>query len=332
MRWLVLCMWLVSSASALAGPESAGGESHLLRRFLATEQPAVMRELANWLETYSLSDAQVEQLITAARLADSDERRIVLWHAIRCTRSHAGQQFLLKNVVEDSDERTRIRFVQSLTNLAPADVPLLTALYRSRHDDGDELLISSIGDEIVRLATRDEDDLVAGLSPQPEFLNQPAEQIYAINQSRSREAEQAKSEMLCWLARNAATEEHRLAVIVPALETLESSHQKQLAADIMEIVTDPEERARVIPSVCRLYAFDPYPLLVDDREDETVKLGVIRGLQMFASAYGYSISTVDHGRETLKYVIRTDPSPRVREAAVRLLQRVEGRSPGAEPE
>ncbi len=330
-----LCLLVVAACQQAHAEDDEVGE--VLDRFLSAQQIGVQESLGNWLESYALSERQVKQLIAAAQAADSEDRTNLLWHAVRCTRSKAGREYLMRELVEGTDETTKVRFVQSLTNLATFDVPLLTALYQSgqaaRQRLGAAVLPDkfpraadpNILDEIVKLATRGE--LVAQLSPRPEFTAERPDVIGMVNPRRTQQARQAKAELLVWLAKNAASEEHRLAVIEPALEILDSAHQKQLAVDVLAVVKTADARAKVIPHLCRRYAFDPYPLLVTD-ESEQVKLSIIRGMQMLASSYGYTLGSVDHGADTLQYVIQTDPSPKVREDAKKLLQRITGQSGG----
>lgn len=328
-------------AAALYSPataaESESESSLLLHHFLAAEQAGTMELLGNWLETYNLERGQVERLIAATQSTSSEERRNLLWHALRCTRTKAAREYLLKNLVEDTDETTRIRFVKSLTILAPFDVPLLTALYQSspppqigRKAGGtdDRSGDPTLAEEIVRLATLEYTTLAGHVPAKPEFIKESAGSrnslTYIIGQYRQKNATQAKAELLTWIAKNAATEKDRLAVILPAYEILESAHQKQLARDLLEIVKKPDERARIMPLICQRYGIDLYPLLIKDDETETAKLGVIQALHMLGSSYGYSLSSISHGRNTLLYVSKNDPSPKVRDAAQRLLQRLAG--------
>jgi hypothetical protein len=116
------------------------------------------------------------------------------------------------------------------------------------------------------MATR-ERDLNSELGSRPSFICENAEGNAAVSNLRVKNAQQAKIELLIWLAKHAATEKHRLAVIEPALEQLDSAHQRQFAVDILEIVKDPQSRHNVIPKLCRRYALDPYPLHVNG-EDE----------------------------------------------------------------
>jgi hypothetical protein len=332
----------LAALAALAVAHGArAGESEsaeVLGRFLAAEQTAVMQELANWLETYALNEKQVEQLIVAAQICTSEDRRNTLWHAIRCTRSRAGREYLMRNLVDETDETTKIRFVQSLTNLAPFDVPLLAAMYQrgqakarppqpaTSDADAARAQQPTLGEEIIKLATRDTANLAEPLPSRPEFLpKDPASSTYAFTKARQKRAQEAKAELLTWLAKNAASEKHRLAVIEPAYECLDKAHREQLAVDVLATLKDPQAKANALPHLVRLYAFDPYPLLISE-EDETVRLGVIRAMHMLGSSYGYSMSSVSHGASTLRYVSQTDPSPKVRLAARQLLQRLSGGS------
>lgn len=318
----------------------ARGESEAaqtLAAFLSAEQTGAMHVLGNWLATYNLDESQVDQLIAAARASTSEERRNLLWHALRCTRSRAAREYLQRNLVEDSDPTTRLRFLDSFTNLDPFDVPLLIALYQAA-EEGPRgkpdlpMPQASVQDAIIQLATREDSALAAELNGRPEFI--PDGGTYAIHQHRGKQVRQAKAELLAWIARNTKRESHRLAVILPAYDILGSDHQKQLALDLLAIVKQPQERARIMPLVCRRYGIDLVPYLVKESEDETTRLAILEALHMLGSSYGYSMTAISHGQSTYQWVARHDPSPKVREAAARLLDRLSGRDargPGESP-
>jgi hypothetical protein len=292
--------------------------SELLTQFLAAQQPAVMQGLGNWLETHALTGEQVGQLIVAAQKATSDDRRNLLWHAIRCSRSRIGREFLMKTLVDDTDEATKVRFAQSLTILAPFDVPLIAALYQSGRYAQDTS--PGVREEIIKLATRDSHTSATPLSPRPAFIAESSGES-AVVQLRRTHAVQAQAELLSWLAKKAATDARLVVVIEPALQALDKPHRKILAGEILAAAKEPQDRARVIPAL--FYAIDLFPILVSET-DETVKLSIIQGLHVACSTYGRGTSSVAHGRGTLDFLCRTDPSPKVRDAARGLLERIDG--------
>jgi hypothetical protein len=177
---------------------------------------------------------------------------------------------------------------------------------------------------VEQLATRDKDALSQELNGRPEFI-QETSGLYAVNQQRTKDATEGKAELLVWIAKNAARERHRLAVILPAYDIIDGDHQKQLARDLLGIVKNSEERARIMPLIIRRYGIDLVPYLVRESEDETSKLGILHALQDLGSSYGYSMGAISHGVPTFEYVSKNDPSPKVREAAERLMHRLSGK-------
>ncbi len=170
--WTLLSVLLVQQHAVYAGgplPE------RVLSDFLAAEQAGEMQLLGNCLETFNLEQAQVERLIAAARETTSEERRNLLWHALRQTRSTAARDFLGLHLVEDCDHNSRVRFLRSLDNLAPFDVPLLTALYqgaekiRKEPEAARELIREDdLRDVLLQLATRETSALAATTPAWPE--------------------------------------------------------------------------------------------------------------------------------------------------------------------
>lgn len=329
------CAYGLVSSAARAGESEA---AQTLAAFLSAEQAGAMHVLGNWLATYNLDESQVDKLIAAAGATTSEERRNLLWHALRCTRSRAAREYLQRNLVEDSDKATRLRFLHSFTNLDPFDVPLLISLYQAAEDEprdksGALMPLANVQDAIVQLATREDSALAAELNGRPDFI--PDGGTYPLNQHRAKQARQAKAELLVWIARNTSLEAHRLIVILPAYDILGSDHQKQLALDLLAIVKQPSERARIMPLICRRYGIDLVPYLVKDSEEEATKLAILEALHMLGSSYGYTMSAVSHGQSTYQYLSKNDPSPQVREAAARLLHRLSGggsRGPGEPPQ
>lgn len=250
------CAYGLVSSAARAGESEA---AQTLAAFLSAEQAGAMHVLGNWLATYNLDESQVDKLIAAAGATTSEERRNLLWHALRCTRSRAAREYLQRNLVEDSDKATRLRFLHSFTNLDPFDVPLLISLYQAAEDEprdksGALMPLANVQDAIVQLATREDSALAAELNGRPDFI--PDGGTYPLNQHRAKQARQAKAELLVWIARNTSLEAHRLIVILPAYDILGSDHQKQLALDLLAIVKQPSERARIMPLICRRYGID----------------------------------------------------------------------------
>lgn len=337
---MALAVLMLSWAGPVHGEDgrrTSPSATLVLNQFLSETEAGTLVALADLLETYTLTEEQVRELLRAAQVETSEERKIILWHALRCSRSRAAREYLLRNVAEDSEPSLQVRFVQSLTQPTPFDVPILCALYQRPAPAAEEALSlrkpdePSLPDEIVKLATRDLDDLSPRLRLPPQFAT-PDGGLGPVNDLRQRRAQQAKTDLLVWLAKNAASEAHRLTAVDAALECLEGEHQKRFAKDVLALSKDPDSRANLIPRLLRRYAFDAFPLLVDERETEATKLGVLRGLHMFASSYGYSLSTLDHGQETLQYVAQTDDSDKVREAARRLLRRIDGTALEESPE
>jgi len=329
-----LSLFFVQQHTVRAGGPLA---ERVLSDFLAAEQAGEMQLLGNCLETFNLEQPQVERLIAAARETTSEERRNLLWHALRQTRSTAARDFLRLQLVEDCDHNSRIRFLRSLDNLAPFDVPLLTALYQgaekaSRQVDlpkssGALIVEDDLRDVLLQLATRETSSLAASTPAWPEhYHDEKVAPPYMITARRTEQAKQAQAQLLCWLARHAASEQHRLAAILPAYKVLDSGEQGEFSRGLLAAAKSPEERARLYPLLLRSYGMDLVPLLLREDESEISKLGLIQALHEHGSSYGYSMSSVARGNGTYEFVSKNDPSPKVRAAAELLLKRLRGDS------
>jgi hypothetical protein len=325
-------------------PTRAGGSlaERVLSEFLAAEQSGEMQLLGNCLETFNLEQPQVERLIAAARETTSEERRNLLWHALRQTRSTAAREYLQLHLVDDGDHNSRVRFLRSLSNLSPFDVPLLTALYqradkqalpksnntkqtpeRPAHDVRED----DLRDVLLQLATRETSALAATTPSWPEhYRDEKVAPPYMITARRTEQAKSAQAQLLCWLAQHAASEQHRLAAILPAYKVLDSGEQGEFSRGLLAAAKSPEERARLYPLLLRSYGVELVPRLLRDDLSETDKLGIFQALQEHGSTYGYSITAVQHGSETYEFVSKNDASPKVRAAAELLLKRLSGNS------
>lgn len=324
-------VWLCGKpATAALGPQA----ERVLQMFLASEQGGEMELLANCLETFNLEQQQIERLIAATRETTSEERRNLLWQALRQTRSTAARDYLKSHLVEDCDHTSRVRYLRSLTNLAPFDVPLLTALFQgadnARKDpeaSRQTIQEDDLRDIILQLVTRETSGLAATTPSWPEaFRDEKVSPPYMITARRTEQAKQAQAQLLRWLAQHAALEKHRLAAILPAYKVLDSGVQGEFSRGLIAAAKTPEERARLYPLVMKSWGVDLVPLLVREDNSETDKLGIIQALHEHGSSYGYSVSSIRHGVPTYEFVSKNDPSPKVRAAAEVLLKRLRGNS------
>ncbi len=81
------------------------------------------------LSFFQLTSDQVNRLQAAAQEAESETRRMILWHAIRLSRDRSGRKYLIQKLVNESTAETQIQFLESLRNPGQFDVPILVALY-----------------------------------------------------------------------------------------------------------------------------------------------------------------------------------------------------------
>lgn len=323
-----LVLLLVSHPAHADEPQS----QRVLQAFLASEQGGEMQLLSNCLETFNLEQTQIEQLLAAARETTSEERRNLVWQALRQTRSTAARDYLNLHLVEDCDHNSRVRYLRSLENLAPFDVPLLTALYQGADKAAKEptppaplpgIREDDLRDVLIQLATRETSTLTAAVPSWPEeFRKEKVSPPYMITARRTEQAKQAQTQLLRWIAQHAESEKHRLAAIASAYKILDSGEQPQFSRELLAAAKTTEERVRLYPLLLRSYGMDLVPLLVRDDENETSKLGVIQALHEHGSSYGYSISSIRHGISTFEFVSKNDPSPKVRTAAEQLLKRL----------
>lgn len=339
-RFPVVSLLLYAGAFLAAlQPAYAGGPlaERVLQDFLTAEQAGEMQLLGNCLETFNLEQPQIERLIAATRATTSEERRNLLWHALRQTRSTAAREYLKIHLVDDCDHNSRVRYLRSLTNLAPFDVPLLTALYQGADKTGLQvdlpkssaalIVEDDLRDILLQLAIQ-ETSALAGTTPSwPEpYRDEKVAPPYMITARRTEQAKQAQTQLLVWLAKNALSEKHRHAAILPAYKVLDSGAQGEFSRELLAAAKSPEERARLYPLVLRSWGIDLVPLLVHADNSEIDKLGIIQALHEHGSSYGYSVSSVRHGISTYEFISKNDPSPKVRAAAELLLKRLRGDS------
>ncbi len=336
---LILGLLLLSAKPASAAPGSQA--ERVLQALLASEQGGEMELLVNCLETFNLEQPQIERLIAAARETTSEERRNLLWQALRQTRSTAAREYLRLHLVEDCDHTSRVRYLRSLTNLAPFDVPLLTALFERADKANAEkenakeknpelppgIVEEDLRDVILQLVTRETSALFAATPSWPEeFRDEKVSPPYMITARRTEQAKQAQAQLLRWLAEHAATEKHRLAAVLPAYRVLDSGVQGEYSRGLLAAAKTPEERVKLYSLVMKSWGVDLVPLLIREDTSETDKLGIIQAMHEHASSYGYSTSSISHGVSTYTFVSKNDASPKVRAAAELLLKRLRGKA------
>jgi len=337
-------MLLLSTRLASAAPGLLA--DRVLQELLASEQAGEMELLVNCLETFNLEQPQIERLIAAARETSSEERRNLLWQALRQTRSTAAREFLRLQLVEDCDHTSRVRYLRSLKNLAPFDVPLLTALFQgaekmnaekantekanSEHKTPEPprgIIEDDLRDLILQLITRETSGLAEPTPSWPEeYRDEKVAPPYMITARRTEQAKQAQAQLLRWLAENAAQEKYRLAAVLPAYRVLDSGVQGEFSRGLLAAAKTPEERVRLYPLVMKSWGMDLVPLLIREQSSEADKLGIMQAMHEHGSSYGYSIGSLSHGVSTYEFVSKNDASPKVRAAAEVLLKRLRGNS------
>lgn len=332
-----LVFLLSKPAKAAPGPQA----ERVLQAFLASEQGGEMELLANCLETFNLEQPQIDRLLAAARETTSEERRNLLWQALRQTRSTAAREYLRLHLVEDCDHTSRVRYLRSLTNLAPFDVPLLTALFqnadkantekenaREKNSDPPRGIVEEdLRDIILQLVTRETSALLAATPSWPEeFRDEKVSPPYMITARRTEQAKQAQAQLLRWIAEHAASEKYRLAAVPPAYKVLDSGVQGEFSRGLLAAAKTPEERVKLYPLLMKSWGVDLVPLLIREESSEADKLGIIQALHEHGSSYGYSTSSIGHGVSTYEFVSKNDASPKVRAAAEVLLKRLRGKA------
>ncbi len=112
--------------------ESTRDEANRYIRLLrASTEDRESEVLLNQLADLHLSSEQVQELITAAVNEDSEERRVLLWQAIRQSRDSRGRAYLIQTLANDSTADLQIQFIDGLQNPTRHDVPILVAIYKS---------------------------------------------------------------------------------------------------------------------------------------------------------------------------------------------------------
>ncbi len=309
---------------------SAPNSETLLQKLLETEELTLCDQIANLLAEFRLNADQVQHVIKAAQLEKSDAKRTVLWHAIRQSRDLDGRRFLKKTIVESASAEQQVMFLQTLKNPALSDVPLLAELYRTYRPKFDPQnareQLSDLGDQFMRFATRPERELI-GDSRVPEELGfLDPERWRSISDRRGDEAHAARHELLRWLVRNGARDQHRLdawrAVSNPRWPRgRDMTDARQINTDLMNSSEDPNFRAKAVELLGN--HMEPSWFL-NDEEPPVVRLAAIKAIaQKTGAAWkGYSTARHTYVRQytsTLNEVVATDKEKSVRDAAKELL-------------
>ena len=309
---------------------SAPNSERLLEKLLAAEELTLCNQIANLLAEFRLNADQVQRLIEAAQREKSDAKRTVLWHAIRQSRDLAGRRFLTKTIVEDASAEQQIVFLQTLKNPAPFDVPVLAELYRTyrpKFDPQDSReQLSDLGDQFMRFATRPGRELMGDARVPEELGFLDSAHWRSISDRRGDEAHAARHELLRWLVRNGARDQHRLdawkAVINPRWpRSRDMTDARQINSDLLNSSEDPNFRAKAVELLGN--HMEPSWFL-NDEEPTVVRLAAIKAIaQKTGAAWkGYSTARHTYVRQytaALKEVVETDKEKSVRDAASALL-------------
>lgn len=140
-----LCVWLLASLTVAQEKKQADGwlKPETAKEFVggtAEQWVTALIDSREMLDSILYSDRlsffylapdQIARLKTAAEQEPSDQKRLLLWHAIRQSRDIPSRNYLIQNLVENSSVDLQIQFIDGLRNPSRYDIPILVALYNS---------------------------------------------------------------------------------------------------------------------------------------------------------------------------------------------------------
>ena len=324
------------------------GAAKLLETLLNTEQLTVAADVVDVLAEYRLQQSQVAQLIDAAKAATSDTRRNLLWHAVRLSRDHAGRTYLMEAVAQHATDAQKIMYLQTWTNPAPDDVPMLTAIYQhwaegqmkkpvlpSSPPGADPTTeLSDVGSAMMRFASRNWTDLVKEWDPPVALGYLENHDGNRIEERREGEAEHGQHLFLHWLIKYGVTADHKIQAYEDAMQprgnwpryVVTPEMRKRLTNDLIATSNEPDFRSRIVAVVAK--QVDPIEFL-NLEEDEQVRLAAIRVISKQAESAWTSYSTsryttVQRYLRAMKDVAQDeDEQPQVQTQAKRLVKRFE---------
>ncbi len=311
-----------------------GTADHWLQALIHARESIETSIYLDRLSYFQLTTTQLKQLIAAAEQESSDEKKIVLWQALRQSRDTRGRDYLLKALVEKSSPETQLQFIDQMRNLSRFDVPILLALYKKHRlgKNAESTPIANAGTDFGDLF--DISERIADLACHTswtwlnvttawtgeDFLNNP--KWHESKERRGEEAQLAREEMVVWLIKNGLDDRHRINAFRSYLsQGVFSKSRKsyvQYGEDLLSGMNSPESKAEAMLLARNWIEPSRY---LRAGEVETVRLAAIEVMHVQAvQAVGalYFGSKVATYRPILNKVQQSDPSPKVKAAAKRL--------------
>jgi hypothetical protein len=326
--------------------ELFGGDSdHWLSALIESKDQTDSSVYLDRLENFHLSASQLDMLCKSASQEESDGKRIVLWQALRQSRDTRSRDVLIKILVHESSVDERIEFIEQMHNLSRSDIPVLIALYNSQRPKkkkiapsfGEQNALSSndlldVPHKIVELACHTEWSSLSTMTgftyPGDKRQEDRSKWVESMNK-RGIEASSAQEDFIFWLIKNGFDDNHQIKAYV-AFSRYGSSWDRQkvyanMERELLRGMDSPESLAVALPIVKT--RIEPVRYL-NSKEANIVRLAAIQAMEnkvlyAFSSQIVLSFwDVIALYKPILESAVDSDPSPEVKAAAQRLLDRI----------
>jgi hypothetical protein len=337
--------------TAEAATELFGGNAdRWLNALIASRETLDTSIYLDRLSYFHLTEPQIRQLRTAAEEEQSDRKRVVLWHALRQSRDVRSRDYLIKTLVGDSVDM-QIQFINELRNPSRFDIPILVALYNSHRPKKKDLLQQQYSNDIGKrdpLAEIDDvldvPDKIAELTNHANWgaltvmtgwtypgEKTPLEKKWLESTGKKgTEAELTHEDMVYWLIKNGFKDRHRInafrAFITEGTFWQRTKGYSNMGKELLKGLDNPDSKALAVPLIRRWV--DPSNFLLAN-EAEVVKLTAMATMEedvlgSFDAQKPIGIlDKIPVYLPILEQVLNSDPSPKVREAAKELKEKIE---------
>lgn len=330
-----------SAATALFG----GDSDHWLRALIESQDRTDSSVYLDRLAYFHLSANQLDMLFKSASQESSDGKRVVLWQAIRQSRDTKSRDSLIKILVDESSVDQQVEFLEQMQNLTKSDIPILSALYNSQrpkkrkspNSPGENYVtppddLQDVPQKIVFLACHTEWGSLSTMTgftyPGDKRQEDQAKWTESMNRRRI-DAASAQEEFLWWLIKNGFDDNHQINAFL-AFSTFASEWDRNkvyanVERELIRGMDSPESVAKALSHIQTRVEPARY---LNPNEAEIVRLAAIDAMERKVM-YAFSRQTVLSYwdiialyRPILESIADSDPSPKVKATAIRLINRI----------
>lgn len=330
-----------SAATAIFG----GDSDHWLRALIESQDRTDTSVYLDRLAYFHLSANQLDLLVKSASQENSDEKRVILWHAIRQSRDTKSREQLIKILVGESSVDEQVEFLEQMQNISKSDIPILSALYNSQRpkkrksprSPGENDItplddLQNVPQRIVEMACHTDWGSAVTMTGfnYPGDKRQEDQTKWGESMNRRRfEAWSAQEEFLWWLIKNGFNDDHQIKAFLAFSSFSTARDRNKVYANVeRELIAgmdSPESVAKVLPLVQTRVEPARY---LHPKEAEIVRLAAIEAMErkiMYAFSRQAVLSYWDIialYRPILESIADSDPSPQVKSNAIRLINRI----------